>query len=51
MGTETTSAAYRRTQTHEPESFFTKLLESKEIGSDPLSQTSQLLLDFGSELI
>ena len=30
---------------------FTKLLESKEIGSDPLSQTSQLLLDFGSELI
>ena len=34
-----------------PHTDVTKLRESKEIGSDPLSQTSQLLLDFGSELI
>ena len=31
MGTETTSATYRRTQTHESQSFSTKLLEPKEL--------------------
>ena len=31
MGTETTSATYRRTQTHESQSFSTELLEPKEL--------------------
>ena len=38
MGTETTSATYRRTQTHESQSFSTELLESKGTGSKHLPQ-------------
>ena len=41
MGTETTSASYRRTQTHESQNFPTQLLESKETGSEYLTQTKQ----------
>ena len=36
MGTETTSATYRRTQTHESQSFSTELLESKGTGNEQL---------------
>ena len=38
MGTETTSASYRRTQTHESQNFPTQLLESKETGGEHLPQ-------------
>ena len=38
MGTETTSATYRRTQTHSSQSVSTKLLESKGTGSIHLLQ-------------
>jgi len=46
MGTETTSASYRRTQTHESQSFSTELLESKGIGSEHLAQTYSFNLSF-----
>jgi len=36
MGTETTSATYRRTQIHESQSFSTELLESKGTGNEQL---------------
>ena len=38
MGTETTSATYRRTQTHESQSFSPELLESKGTDSEHLLQ-------------
>ena len=41
MGTETTSATYRRTQTHESQSFSTELLESKETDNEHLLQTRE----------
>ena len=43
MGTETTSATYRRTQTHESQSFSPELLEYKGTGSKHLSQTEGVL--------
>ena len=46
MGTETTSATYRRTQTHESQSFSTELLESKGIDSEHLAQTYSFNLSF-----
>ena len=38
MGTETTSAAYRRTQTHESQSFSTELPEFKESANEHLTR-------------
>ena len=48
MGTETTSAAYRRTQTHESQSFSAELLEAKGTGNEQLSQTHHFKLSFVS---
>ena len=39
MGTETTSTTYRRTQTHESQSFSTELLKPKGTGNEYLAQT------------
>ena len=41
MGTETTSATYRRTQTHESQSFSTELPESKGTDNEHLLQTRE----------
>ena len=41
MGPETTSATYRRTQTHESQSFSTELLESKGTDNEHLLQTRE----------
>jgi len=48
MGTETTSAAYRRTQTRESQSFSVELLEAKGTGNEQLSQTHHFKLSFVS---
>lgn len=41
MGTETTGVSYRRTQTHESQSFSTELLESKGTDNEHLLQTRE----------
>ena len=48
MGTETTSAAYRRTQTHESQSFSAELLEAKGTGNEQSSQNHHFKLSFVS---
>jgi len=45
------NARYPRVCTHSPQIFSWWFIRKQKIGSAPLSQTSQLLLDFGSELI
>ena len=48
MGTETTRAAYRRTQTHESQSFSAELLETKGTRKEQSSENHHFKLRFVS---